>query len=136
MPKITRTEIVKLVSAVDNRTGEEYGKDNWRHLNVGGQGILLLAESLHKFPGRPFLYFFFTKLEDLVIPVLDDLKTGYGEIIKDDENEFIWKTRNSTYKFEYEGVTFSDVSRKILLEYGEHIAQKMEDNEKQKKKFA
>lgn len=121
MPKILKYKIATLISVKDVM-GNEY-QDDWRLECIDGQGLLLLKESLYKKPGQQFLTFFYTK--DYIF--VDDLQTSYGKILLENEKELVFKTRNSTYTFEFKH-TLPDSVVDAFTNLGKSEKEKLEKN--------
>ena len=117
MPKVIKYQLgaLKSVTRID---GTEY--DDWHATCPGGQGLILLAESIRKAPGKRFITFMYS--HDLNIPFLfwRELKTSTGEVIKDDDNELVLQTTRSIYTFSYSH-SIVEWFGELLMEVGEHI---------------
>lgn len=131
VPKVVRKEIVKLISIKD-REGNEYDEANRRSKFIGGQGLVVFCESLHKLPGEIFSIFYYSHDLEPDTMTFDSVTTGYGEIIRDEKSGIVFRTKNSFYHYDFETITLSDNLKKALLEYGESLEQKYEIREMKK----
>lgn len=126
MNRITRMEIMTLTSVKDI-AGNEY-QDDWRTECIGGQGLVVFEELVRKIITRESLKFYYTK--DGVF--IDDLQTSYGKIVLENENELVFRTRNSTYIFEFK----HNLSKSVVeafMRFGIEEKEKLDLKEVEKK---